>query len=151
MAISLSTDIVLDVIRAADPERAGAAARRLAEISGEGVAPDFGIALNAAVGALKHPSRDTIHAPEISGNRINRATRLDPDIALRSLLLQKAIEEMLPKASSTSFGAGTAGSIWRSTFAEQISNSIAASVFRSSGRTTGQAAKAERPSDGTQG
>lgn len=57
-------------------------------------------------------------------------TKLTPHQALGRLVLQQAIEQMLPSSASSVYGQGFAGSVWRSMLAEQMAGAIAPSVFR---------------------
>ena len=129
MSISPVSDLVLDVARAADPRRVEAATRKLGEASG--VDQTFSSALRAASSEGARISTSVAPSFEIHGGRSRKAEDAgDPYQRLGSLVLQKAIEQMMPAPSAATFGTGTAGSFWRSALAEQMTKAIAASVFK---------------------
>ncbi len=148
MSISPPTDIVLDVARAADPRRADAAARRLRDIAGDAGAPEFASLLQSsgAVPASAPTTTAAVQAPAIGAYRsTTRAPAQNAYQALGSLLLQKAVEEMMPDASSAAFGSGLAGSYWKSFLAEHMAKALSTSVFRSIPGAAGQQSPADRP------
>jgi peptidoglycan hydrolase FlgJ len=132
MSISPPSDIVLDVARAADPKRAAAAARRLQDIAGETQAMSFAALLPQDPTHSSMPVADaSSHAAALSTPPAARPLQnRDPYSALGGLVLQKAIENMLPSGSAATFGKGAAGAIWKSALAEQMTNAISASVFK---------------------
>lgn len=134
MAIDPSTDIVLDVIKAADPQRAAASAQRLyALANAQAPAPaDFASALdqsaptpapNRALGlnAANARSRLASAAPAATSQSARAATEFE------ALLLNGFVSEMLPKQSSAVFGQGLSGDMWKSMLADQVSRQIAKS------------------------
>lgn len=132
MSIAPATDLILDVIRAADPRKAEAAAARLRAFEASEAAVAFrtevGKAASRGGGGLPNAPHATI-----ADERIVRARKaVDPMAALGSLVLQQAIEQAMPKNSSW-FGSGTAASTWRSTMAQQIAEKIAPRIFRPAG------------------
>lgn len=133
MSISPPGDIVLDVLRAADPARAEAATRKLQSAADSAGAVSFSELADAAAGVRPTTARSSIRpralAAQPSAVLRGSAGRTDAASALGALLLQKMIEAMLPKPTAMSFGAGTAGSIWRATLAEKLSQAVAPSVF----------------------
>jgi Rod binding domain-containing protein len=83
MSISISTDLVLDVMKAAGPERRAAAAAKLAN-------------------------------PQAVANQ-----------KFEAVMLRSMAEEMMPKDTSSIYGEGTAGNIWRSLQADLMSQEMA--------------------------
>lgn len=59
-------------------------------------------------------------------SRGSRSGELTPAQKFESFVMQSFVEPMLPKADSSYFGEGTAGSIWRSMLAEHIGAEMAA-------------------------
>lgn len=133
MAISPPSDIVLDVARAADPNRQQVAFERLQRM-GSGVAgTQFAAAVDEA-GSLRS-------APGLAGAREKFASLMPaklndaPSAAqtksaktmqqFEAQVISTFIEQMLPEASINNFGSGTAGGVWRSMLSEQIANQIA--------------------------
>ena len=87
-------------------------------------------------------TRAAVNAPEISGRGATRAaSSTDPDAALGGIVLQKAIEQMMPAPSAATFGTGTAGVVWRSALAEHLATALSASVFRLPARSEGTRAE----------
>ena len=74
----------------------------------------------AACQAAARPHDSTGHAPIIKATNGNSAYR-----KFEAFILQMFVELMLPKDATNVFGKGTAGTVWRSMLAEQISNEMA--------------------------
>lgn len=126
MAISPPTDLVMDVLRAADPtqveeaqarlkaNRAAFRASSLAE-TGNGFANTVAV-LNQNQGGSG------------LGNIINRAEPKHVPETYRkfeAMVLQNFVKSMMPSNSDDVYGKGTAGDIWKSMMAEQIGNVMA--------------------------
>jgi len=125
VAISPPSDLVLDVVRAADPAdvqaaqeklkatRAAVAATSLAE-KGEGFASavDLYDTANqrAGLGNVQKPSVDKV--PESYRQ-------------FESMVLQNFVKSMLPTESENIYGKGTAGEMWKGMMAEQMGASLA--------------------------
>lgn len=136
MALDPPSDIVLDVARAADPERAAAVARRLASLgaSSNAAAPgfDFAAALDetrspAAVASPRVPVAPDLRArlAELDGDSGDKAAKAE--VKFEAVMLNSFISEMLPKDAPDAFGKGVAGQMWRSLLSEKIANQIAGS------------------------
>ena len=134
MSISPASDIVLDVARAADPQRLQAAAKRLESIAVGDTGADFSAALRTS--AIAAPPRAFSSGASSLAMRTgglaagHGAGTLDPYQSLGGLVLQQAIEKMMPAPSQTMFGVGAGGSFWKSALAEHLANALAASVFK---------------------
>ncbi len=122
MSLAPPTDIVLEVSRAADPQRAAAVVEKLKALSASGSASpqDFAAALDTAAA----PTRPTPPVLPI-GAPISRASKAESK--LESVMLSEFIGEMLPKDTPSAFGQGYAGDMWRSMLAERVADQIAAS------------------------
>jgi peptidoglycan hydrolase FlgJ len=136
MAIKPSSDIVLEVLRAADPQRAQATANRLTALGGGSVAAadDFAKILDAAEpSAVERPES----APDLSNMRARlsgvsldeanaqKAARTEVDF--EASMLKTFVDAILPKDEADIYGQGSAGDIWKSMFADQIARQIAKS------------------------
>jgi Rod binding domain-containing protein len=127
MSLAPPTDLVLEVSRAADPERAAAVVEKLKALSAQGAAGspgDFAAALNASapsVSALSIPAT-TPAAHALPADGADKAKT-----KLESALLSQFIGEMLPKDAPSAFGQGYAGDMWRSMLAERVADQISAS------------------------
>jgi Rod binding domain-containing protein len=149
VSIAPSTDIVLEVSRAADPSRASAVAQKLEALSaqGGGSPQDFAAALDAASAAPAADARARVAgAALVRNNRAEQAPQ-----KLEALVLTQFINEMLPKDTPNAYGQGFAGDMWRSMLAEKVADQIARSgrlgiashLF--AGRSTGAGAQLLAP------
>lgn len=110
MAVPLQSDLVLDVVRAADPAAADAAREKLAaHASARYAGAEFSV---AKAGEIR-PS-----APV--GN-----PRSDVFMKFEALVLQTFLQSMLPKDTESVYGEGLAGEMWHSMMAEQLANQLA--------------------------
>jgi Rod binding domain-containing protein len=98
MAISIGSDIVLDVVKAANPDRMRMAQLKL----------DRG---SAALG------------PGVASADKNRKANQQ----FEAMILRNFVEDMMPKATANQYGEGTAGEVWRSMQADFMSQEIAKS------------------------
>jgi len=134
MAFNPRTDVVMEVLNAADPSRASLAAQRLSALAGSNApAADFSVDLDRAAS-----SATAIPAPLALANAADARSRLaeipgGPDklgqakTQFEAMMLSSFVGELLPKDASSVFGQGTAGDMWRSMLAEQVSTQIAKS------------------------
>jgi peptidoglycan hydrolase FlgJ len=132
MAFNPRTDVVMEVLSAADPSRASLAAQRLSALADSNApAPDFSTDLERAAGsptAIPAPLENAADArsrlAEIPGgpDKLGRAKT-----QFEAMMLNSFVGELLPKDASAVFGQGTAGDMWRSMLAEQVSLQIAKS------------------------
>lgn len=160
MAISIVSDLVLDVVKAANPERARIAqaglqrgpaatssAREYAEAEntvkratgiGRFLETDIvGDVVNAA-----DPSRLQTSIVQLAGERVDMASLVlnanDPEAAtanpkakayeqFEASILRNFVEGMLPKSADSVYGEGTAGNVWRSMQADFMSQELAKS------------------------
>jgi Rod binding domain-containing protein len=132
MAFNPRTDVVLEVASAADPSRANLAAQRLNALAGSNApAADFVADLDRAA-----ETRSATMAP--LANAADARSRLaglqgGPDktrqakTQFEAMMLNSFVSELLPKDTGEVFGQGTAGDMWRSMLAEQVSTQIAKS------------------------
>jgi peptidoglycan hydrolase FlgJ len=139
MSVSIPSDLVVDVMRAADPARVQLATRKLAAASSTAVASaDFTAALGQADAAAA-PSGDLVldvmraaepQRAQAAARKLVALAGGKPDAygQFESFMLRDAFEAMLPKAESGAYGDGFAGGVWRSMAAEQF-----ASIFTSHG------------------
>lgn len=108
MAVDLKTDIVADVLGAADPKAAAAARQRLADSAASATSVRFD-ARTAPAGAPKRPEPAADSAA----------------IRFEAMVLRSFIESMLPEGAEDIYGKGLAGDMWKSTMAEKIAEQIA--------------------------
>lgn len=141
MAISIPSDLVLDVVRAADPVAQHNATVRLGTSSGPSApsAPTTDVASlgDVAVETEDKDFKDTYSSlgkPAFLSDASSALSRYnmmpersDLGVKFEAMLLHQFIGEMLPKDSEALYGAGTAGEIWRSMMAEQLGEQLAQS------------------------
>lgn len=117
MSIQTATDIILDVVRAADP----AVAQRAEAMLEAASARKSGQA--AATPAFQ---RQLLAATDTSAISVNSEVPAAPDRSLEvyqkfeAMILQSFIGDMLPTDSEQLYGKGTAGEIWKGMMAEQL-------------------------------
>jgi flagellar protein FlgJ len=132
MAFNPSTDVVQEVLNAADPLSASLATQRLnALASSNAPGADFSADLDrmarpapAIPAPLESAADARSHLAEMANgpNKLSQAK-----IQFEAMMLSPLVNEMLPKDASDVFGSGTAGDMWRSMLAEQVSQQIAKS------------------------
>ncbi len=131
MAIDPPSDVVLEVLKAADPARAAAATQRLSALAGAGAAETGEFSETLAQTAPTAP-------PPVAGLANARSRLADAAFAasdkaakaqvdFEAVLLNGFVNEMLPKDGSATFGQGLAGDMWKSMLADQVSRQIAKS------------------------
>lgn len=119
MSINPPTDIVLDVVRAADPARRAEAAGRLVRLANEG--GDF----TATLDEVNPVPTRSVAVAEVSRAKAGPADAAKAYQGFEGMVLSTFVEYAFPK-DSTAFGAGMAGSVWRSMLAQQIGAEMAA-------------------------
>jgi flagellar protein FlgJ len=142
VAINPPSDIVLGVVRAADPARRQAATERLlrlaalpsgagatTEASAAGEDDSAGPPAGVGIGSWRTA---TALAPTAQQRPLTpaseRRTARDPAfVEFEAMVLQTFVQSLLPKDAVSVFGRGTAGEVWKSMLAEQIACEIARS------------------------
>jgi Rod binding domain-containing protein len=128
MAIDASSDIVLEVAKAADPTRAAAVAQRLNALSG---ATDAGAANFADTLAATAPAAASGPSAADARARFSAAAEAADEKAdkaktgFEAVMLNSFVSEMLPKDTASVFGQGLAGDMWKSMLADQVSRQMA--------------------------
>lgn len=110
MAISAMSDLVLDVVKAAEPEAVQAARARLAAIADKNSPARFNVAGNAA------PASASSNRPDPTPEAFMR---------FEAMVLQSFFQSMLPKDTGSVYGGGMAGEMWQSLMAEQLGEVVA--------------------------
>jgi Rod binding domain-containing protein len=121
VAIIPPSDIVLDVARAADPERYRLAVERLARLRATAAA-----AGGDAAASSNGPGTSNA-ASAGAGPPAQNRRRLDAYGQFEAFVLQSFLQVMLPRNASNVYGRGTAGEVWRSMLAEQLGGQLARS------------------------
>ena len=131
MAIDPPSDIILDVVRAADPTRAAAVAQRLAQLGSEVAGAGSGFADTLDQTAANFPKSTVSSLPDprspFAPSVSPEARAAKTQVAFEASLLSGFVEQMLPKDASSVFGQGYAGDMWRTMLADKVAGQIAAS------------------------
>lgn len=110
MAVTIPSDIVLDVAQAADSAGVEAARARLASATAARRTDSTFEVAQAAV------SENPAQADKVS------ARRKDSLVKFEAMVLRNFVEQMLPKSSEAVYGKGLAGDMWKSMMAEKMAN-----------------------------
>ena len=125
MAISPPSDLVLDVVRAADPAEVQAAQAKLKANKAAFAATSL-----AEVGAGFGAALDVISTPATKAGLANPApaaetSRMPEEYRkFEASILQNFVSSMLPSDSEQVYGKGSAGEFWKSMMAEQIADGM---------------------------
>lgn len=110
MAISPPGDIIMDVMRAADPQKLEAARQKL-----RAKAADATFEVPEAI-----PSRVSIRNGET-----RPASEPKAYAQFEAMVLQTFFESILPKEMDTFYGGGLSGDMWRSMLAQELGQALA--------------------------
>jgi peptidoglycan hydrolase FlgJ len=132
MAFNPRTDVVLEVLSAADPSRASLAAQRLNAVAGSNApVADFAANLDRAAAPASATTAPLASAADMRSHLAEAAGGPDKlrqaKTQFEAMMLSSFVGELLPKDSGEVFGQGMAGDMWRSMLAEQVSTQIAKS------------------------
>ncbi len=126
MSFNPRSDVILEVMKAADPGRAQAAAERLQALGAGAPAVSFAADLDRVSTASPLPPAGLADArSSVLAAGPDSAPRVK--VEFEAMLINSFVGEMLPKNAAGVFGEGTAGDIWRSMLSEQIARQIARS------------------------
>lgn len=122
MAVHLSSDLIVDVMRSADPSRRSAAAARLQSL---GNGSDFASAVDGAAGfAVKlGGNAANLVSPALSsspGKVKHAAGSAEAYQGFERMVLRNLFESLLPDEKSGAFGGGPSAGVWRSMAADQL-------------------------------
>lgn len=123
MAISPPSDLVLDVVRAADPASVQEAQAKLksnrASFEATSLA-EAGNGFNSAVGILNRDNASRASASDGASSKAIPETYRK----FEAMVLQNFVKSMLPAESEEIYGKGTAGEMWRSMMADEMGQVI---------------------------
>lgn len=124
MAISVNTDLVLDVLKAGNPQNIAAADAKLQSSAVNKI--EIAAAGKKFAAELAAQTNKTSPLKDLSDMRRD-FERPNPSQAYQefeSMVLQQFVQHMLPSDNSVIFGEGTAGNIWKSMLAQQLGDTI---------------------------
>ena len=130
MIVTATSDLVLDVLDAADPVSQRAATAKLDALKSSDT--DFSATMDAEAKAAT-ADQSAAKIAETQSSAINGApvqvikAPASGEVyrKFEAFILQTFVETMLPKESEQVFGKGTAGGIWKSMLAEQLGAQLA--------------------------
>lgn len=130
MAVRLPSDLIVDVMRNADPSRRGAAELRLRSL---GSGTEFASAIDDAAGLPPARGGDTasLVSPAVSSSPARTkhvAGGSEAYQGFEHMVLRNLFESLLPDETSGTFGGGPSAGVWRSMAADQL-----AGVYASAG------------------
>ena len=130
VSLDPASDVIADVIRAADPERSAAVARRLSDIAGQASAPNQSFDSELGRLATRKPSATVVQTTAMRAGaraRVAADAKNGAQTAFESMFLGNVLGELLPTDAGGYFGEGTAGQMWKSLLADQVARQIAKS------------------------
>ena len=140
MSISTSSDIVLGVAKAADPQKYQAALEKLTRATAERASAGQSVPAQTleaemlAKNAVKKlPQTSVLNsstgpAPLTTASTAPNKPNSRPYKDFEAFFLQTFVQSMLPKEAESLFGSGPAGKIWKSMLAEHLANELAKST-----------------------
>jgi peptidoglycan hydrolase FlgJ len=128
MAIAPPSDIVMDVVNAADPTSVQEAQAKLKASSAMHAAARLsrqGNGFSTQVASLD----DILPGSDTSSQKISSKDNRTPETyrKFEAMVLQNFIKEMLPDEGSEVYGEGTAGEMWKGMLADQLADNMAKS------------------------
>lgn len=134
MAIAVTSDLVSDVIKAADPRRAERAYAKLggtSEFAAIASKPEAGRVRDLGNDMVLDVMRAADPVRAEAGAKRLLAAADDPKLKayaeLEGFVLGQMMQTMLPKGEDGVYGQGTAGGIWRSMLGDELGKSLGAS------------------------
>lgn len=128
MAISVISDIVMDVVRAADPLDVQAAQSKLRSNQASFAASSLAETDKGFAATIDRVSSAESRAGLGNINtRVNRQEIPDTYRQFEASVLQTFVQSMMPKESEDIYGKGSAGEIYKGMMAEQFAKSISES------------------------
>lgn len=124
MAISPPSDLVLDVVKAADPDSMMAAREKLRAASASNQAAVLTASNDGFASMLGSSGSDTMKAG--LGNVHHSTAEKIPETyrKFEASILSTFFKDMMPKDSEAVYGKGTAGDFWKGMMAEQMADAV---------------------------
>jgi len=125
VAISPSSDLVLDVVKAADPNSMLAAREKLRSVSAEHQASVL-TASNAGFASVLGAGASDASKAGIGNIQHAAGKEQIPEVyrKFESSVLTTFLKDMMPSDSEAVYGKGSAGEFWKSMMAEQMADSV---------------------------
>ena len=117
MAVSLPSDLIVDVMRNADPARLSGATAKLRALGGEeGQSATFAETL----GELGTSQAQASVPARFAGSGSEPPVTADAHVEFERMVLRNLFESLLPDTGSGAFGTGPSAGVWRSLAADQL-------------------------------
>lgn len=127
MAVKLSSDLIMDVMRNADPLRRSTAVAKLRGLEGEADrASGFESVMSKREPEVVATNRPALSLPFTYGRNAARE-ETTPYQNFERVFLRSLFETLLPDSESGSFGTGPSAGVWRSSMADQLAGVYAES------------------------
>lgn len=127
MAITPPSDLVLDVVRAADPTQVQEAQAKLksnrASFEATSLA-EAGAGFQAAVGTILNRDSAGATASSIAVSAVGSKGVPEHLRKFETMVLQNFVKSMMPTESEQVYGEGTAGEMWRGMMADQLGEAL---------------------------
>ena len=131
MAVAIPSDLIVDVMRNADPARVGTATAKLQSMKGDdAISQDFAGLLDRAANRESGPGVAVGSAVSELPDRLanhSGATAPEAYVDFERMVLRNLLESLLPASESGAYGAGPSAGIWRSMAADQLAGLYAGS------------------------
>jgi hypothetical protein len=136
MASAISSDLIVDVMRNADPSRLSAAVTRLDSIASENGPNGFHAVLAGVEESRVHEGhsrreydfRLSTSSQSSEPIQVKHDVRSEAGIAFEQMVLRNLFESLLPNVDSGVFGTGPSAGVWRSLAADNLG-----SIYASAG------------------
>jgi Rod binding domain-containing protein len=162
MIVTPTSDVVLDVLEAADPATQRQATAKLDALKPSDT--DFAASMESQVDKAKELSKAAASAAGDRSPATTAQADMGPPVRVikapapgevyrkfEAFVLQVFVETMLPQQANDLFGKGTAGNVWRSMLAEQLGNQLAQGKGIGIARQLASSASAQRDDSGKAG
>lgn len=129
MAISPPSDLVADVLRAADPAASRAAAARLERLSAAtdpSTGSDTGFA--ERMDTVRRAAPPPVAVPfDPAGARVamRHGSGADPMVAFEAMVLGRFVSAMMPEEGPAFFGEGPGAGVWRGMLSDALARAMA--------------------------
>ncbi len=143
LAIQPPSDIVLEVVRAADPAARNRAMQKLQAIAGEGNSRTAKSSVSGARSTVHSGPRSLFttelmhagrHRAGTTFSGVGSAAQAQSARSLKAFqqyeafVMQSFVESMMPKGANATYGKGTAGEFWKSMMAQEMGKEISKST-----------------------
>jgi len=124
MAISVVTDLVLDVMKAGHADKIQAADAKLKAMSSNSIEIASAYEKFATELVAAETKSDVLSNSVDLRNKLETSKSADAYKKFEAVVLEQFVQHMLPKDSSVIFGEGTAGDMWKGLMAQHLGDAI---------------------------